>query len=287
MKKTIYLHVGTHKTGTTSIQRFLYANSKFLNLEGFDYLVGNCVWQGHHPLGWGFQGAMKAINKYCPWNHYGVINRLEDEIASSPYDNFIISSENLFLIDNKPFIDNFFARFTNFNFKVIVYLREQVSFLESWYLELIKADYYKLEEDFEQFIENPRYNLDYYSALKKWEDYVGKENLHVFNFKEESKNGNLLLNFSKTIGLKMFDSYTIPLKANEKISYSQMIELREVNRLHLSYDEWYKAKKEILDIPLNDVDKTILINDELKEEIRNKCYDSNQKLKKSYNISFN
>ena len=36
-KKTIYLHIGVSKTGTTSIQRFLYKNRELLKDKGILY----------------------------------------------------------------------------------------------------------------------------------------------------------------------------------------------------------------------------------------------------------
>lgn len=142
--KTIYLHIGIHKTGTTAIQKYLFNNSRAIKEKGFDYLSGNCVWSAHHPLGWMFQGAQKAVYEYCNWHDFGVINNIEYEIENSTCDNFIISSENLYFTNNHKFIRRFFERFKSYNIKVIVYLRNQASFIESWYYELVRADYKKL-----------------------------------------------------------------------------------------------------------------------------------------------
>ncbi len=37
MKKTLYVHVGTTKTGTTAIQSFLIDNQELLNQKGYCY----------------------------------------------------------------------------------------------------------------------------------------------------------------------------------------------------------------------------------------------------------
>lgn len=116
MKKTIYLHVGTHKTGTTFLQNFLSKNYEALKEQGFDYLISNCIWNAHHPLGWCFQGMdYNSLKTLCHWADYGVINRLEDEVQQSNCNSFIISSENLYQLKNIEFIERFFLRFKDFD----------------------------------------------------------------------------------------------------------------------------------------------------------------------------
>ncbi len=288
MKKTLYIHIGTHKTGSTAIQNFLYNNNDLLKNNGIDYLVGNCVWKAHHSLGWSFQGAEQPIIQYCSWKNYGIINSIEDEIKSSKCNNFIISSENLFFFKNIDFIERFFERFNDFNIKIIVYLREQSSFIESWYLELIRADYCKLDEDINYFIENPRYNLDYYIELMKWEKYVDKSNIKVFNYHDEAKDGNLIMNFCSNLGLS---NSSIELfnglhgkRNNEKINHMQMQKLREINRLNLTENEWYKRRDEILSSAANNIEKLNLISEHMRIKIKEKFRNGNTKLHQRYNI---
>lgn len=47
MKKTLYIHAGTHKTGTTAIQKFLSANRDLLAKNGYLYPGTD---QGHHDV---------------------------------------------------------------------------------------------------------------------------------------------------------------------------------------------------------------------------------------------
>ena len=49
--KTIFLHVGTHKTGTTSIQHFLARNRYELQERGFSYPDIHMLEDAHHCLG--------------------------------------------------------------------------------------------------------------------------------------------------------------------------------------------------------------------------------------------
>jgi len=287
-KKTIYLHIGTHKTGTTSLQNFLYKNAKLLKKDNYDYLVSNCTWCAHHALGWSFQGATQPISEYCSWSNYGVINYLEDEIKNSPCDNFIISSENLYQLKNMEFIKRFFDRFSQFEIKLILYLRNQVSFIESWYYELVRADYFKLNEDIADFIENPRYNIDYSKELEKWKRFIKIENCFILNFHNEAKNGNLINNFCNLIGIKNYISYKIPNNVNEKTTFLQMQMLRKINARNLSHKKWINERDKILKNAKYKIDqKKVLINNSMKNQIEEKYKESNRILLDKYGIIFN
>ena len=43
MNKEVYLHVGTHKTGSTSIQYALSSSAKALKINGYRYLESGCL----------------------------------------------------------------------------------------------------------------------------------------------------------------------------------------------------------------------------------------------------
>lgn len=285
-KKTIYLHVGTHKTGTTTIQHFLFYNYEALKKQGFDYLIENSTWEAHHALGWSFQGIKAPIQYYCPWHEKGVINHLENEIKKSCSDTFIISSENMFQLKDMEFINNFFARFhKQYDIKIIIFLRDQVSFIESWYYELVRADYCKLSDDIDAFITNPRYNLDYYSEIKKWEKYIHKDSILVRNFSIEASNGKLLENFCTIIGLKFFNELVAIPNKNEKINPIQLKYLKKLNSENLPNSIWIQRRDEILNnyknMPIHQVS---LLNEDQKNNIRTQYFDSNKLLLERYGI---
>lgn len=289
MKKTIYLHVGMHKTGSTTIQNFLYENKDTLLLHDYDYLAGNCVWKAHHPLGWSFQGAQKAIKQYCSWYGQGVINHLENEILRSDKNNFIISSENLFQLQNMEFIERFFKRFKGFEFKVFVYLRDQASFIESWYCELVRADYCKLDKEIDDFVEQPMYNLDYNSVLTQWSMLVSKDNIYLFDYSSISKGAGLIEGLCGSLGLAVND-FIVPSKLNERVSPAQLAKLIELNRRKIGHVEWIKERDEILSAK-NESEcgsRNIfpLLSEELCVNIFNRYKKSNALLESNFGFAF-
>lgn len=82
MSKTIYLHVGSHKTATTHLQRLLSNNRAALNAQGFDYPeIGKEIF-GHH-------GIMRALKS----NDAEVLEGLKAAFAGLD-GKVILSSEN-------------------------------------------------------------------------------------------------------------------------------------------------------------------------------------------------
>lgn len=290
MKKTIYLHAGTHKTGTTAIQKFLYGNKDELLLYNYDYLIDNCIWNAHHPIGWSFQGTQSAIIQYCPWYERGIINNLEEEINRSEKQNFILSSENLFQLKNLDFIERFFKRFSGFDFKVMIYLRHQSSFIESWYLELVRADYCKLDASLEDFVNHPMYQLDYNSELIAWTNFVEKQNIYLFDFERESSKG-LIKGFCEFLDLDIGSFCAPTTKTNERISPAQLKKLLDLNGSNLTHSDWLQKREQILtssaNIEMSEQGRTLSILDEkLVKRIYMQYEQSNGLLKDNFFFSF-
>ena len=131
-----FIHVGTHKTGTTSLQHTLSAHSQKLEGFGFYYpRLGRPSFapHGHHNFAW-------EISKDDRFRkEYGSIDDLLAEIADVPHD-VILSSEDFECSAHHPeqfaaFIDRLRER--QFDVKFIVYFRNQIDYAESLYITLL------------------------------------------------------------------------------------------------------------------------------------------------------
>ncbi len=125
--KTIYLHIGIHRTGTTRIQRWCYDNSNLLLDNDFLYPkigIPNREY-GHHQIAHYF-------DKSKLYDNSETINALLKNIQSSDNQNIIISSEAFCLL-NKMEIDHLNNTFHEYNTKVLLFLREPEEWLiSSW-----------------------------------------------------------------------------------------------------------------------------------------------------------
>ena len=84
VNKKIYLHIGTAKTGTTSLQKYLYENRNKLILDGFIYPEPySNPNKGQYKNGYTF--LMRLVNGE------DINNILEEYIEKYPKHNIIIS----------------------------------------------------------------------------------------------------------------------------------------------------------------------------------------------------
>ena len=155
--KTIYFHIGTHKTGSTALQSFLLNNTQALIENNFIYdeLIENGI--NHMDLS-------HSPNK---WKNFHPNTNF----------NYIFSSEDFYFSffekKNEPKILEHLKknpqRFKNHEIKIIIYIKRQDLFSQSLNNEIIKRH---------GSIKNYCYNvvpLNYYDHLKKIKDYSGVE----------------------------------------------------------------------------------------------------------------
>ena len=150
--KTIYLHVGNLKTGTSAIQQFCSDQRNELLDSGYDYLrcarpKKNVTNHGKIPI-----SLMQKYGAHVPlW--YGdsddfetIRQRVTDEINSSNCDNIIISSEEFYRIagygkkKQELIAADLYSLFADFTVKVVMYVRDPLEFSKSWYNEVNKGN---------------------------------------------------------------------------------------------------------------------------------------------------
>ena len=125
----VYLHIGLHKTGTTSLQRFFFHHAEAGSLGDIDYPITPPVRnsRAHHLLA-GF-AAPDSADKAAA---------LVDRIHSSSADSVVLSSELLSLADPARIVE-----IVGDEAVIVLYLRRQDDYLESFYREVVKMSHYQ------------------------------------------------------------------------------------------------------------------------------------------------
>lgn len=124
MKRRLYLHVGVHRTGTTSTQRFMRAN--------FDVLLG----KGYlYPFGVARHNAVVARMRYGVLPVAEFAADLARRMEAKGVQAAILSDEDLSAIRD---FGVFEPLAEVFDVKIVVMLRRQDLWLESWYLQNVK-----------------------------------------------------------------------------------------------------------------------------------------------------
>jgi hypothetical protein len=142
------LHIGTHKTGTTSVQAALSSRRHALARRGYLYPVTSIPEStfGHHNLAWQVAGDPRFSDET------GTLEDLLGEIRGST-QHVVLSSEDFESVATQPDIFAGFVRTLQqggLDVSLVVYLREQAGYAVSLYLELLK---HGLSATFEEFLE--------------------------------------------------------------------------------------------------------------------------------------
>ena len=230
--KTVFLHIGTAKTGTTSLQRFLKINEKVLNSKGFTYPM----------MPFTFKEAADERNAHflTMWDTPDKQNRWDKGFsvvkdAISSYDNVILSDEQLWIVQpKKGFWEKTLSAFKNAgadNIKVIVYLRPQDQMAESHWNQRVKGRL-KLSETFDEFLNGGGYNffpLDYGKTVDWVAEHAGVHNLTVRVFEQQQfTGGSLHADFLNVLGLGLTEEYKEPAHVSNVRLPDNVVEIKRL-----------------------------------------------------------
>ena len=295
------LHIGTEKTGTTTLQHFLHANK--LQLEKQGYGVLNSVGKGNN---------RRLANYAMRNNHkddYSKAHNILTEEAKIEYDKetktifeneinslkdnchtIIITSEHFHsrcIYDDeveklKSLLDIYFDKI-----EVIVYLRPQIDVAISLYTTILRSGG---ASEFTQFLskncntENEYYNYD--SLLQRWSKTFGRKNVFpkIFDPKLFIE-GDLIKDFLGFISIVDIEILQFFNNANESLTpFGQ--ELLRLNNLYNQTDNNNKSifSKDFIYQKTNElfVGKGCTPSQEEAEQIQEQFKITNQKVSKKW-----
>lgn len=227
MSRTLLLHIGSHKTGTTSIQHWLQDNQKILAQNNYSF-----IYAPPHPDIHGYLIPIED-NKIIPHGlkFIGAKNFLK-QVNKSKNSNIIASSENLsFFFQHSAIKDLRSELIHHFDeIRVIAYLRRQDLHAVSHYQEGSK-----IHRDFERQLFGkapsalPKYReeldlyLDYNTRIGMWLDIFGRENVIVRSFQRDKLfKGDVILDFLDTCGIPT-DNIILPKIKNPSSGFASTL----------------------------------------------------------------
>lgn len=220
--KTLFLHIGLHKTGTTTVQQTFQAASHLFRRQGLDFVpIGRHIGGAQHNLAWeiaelpGFDAALGTWDDAVAYM----------EASARPY--FLISAEDLSGISPEA-IAQIKDKLVGFDVRVIATLRNQVDYLESLYNETGKMF---CTEDRPAFIERTLKTLgsllDFNLLYANWAGIFGPGNVRFIVF--EALKGDLFGNFCAAAGIASVIDMPDYRKSSMNLSTSAVF--LEANRL--------------------------------------------------------
>lgn len=198
MSKTLYIHIGHYKTGTTALQVFMDRSRAFLAKAGIDY--PNIWFHNSKHSAFAFSilreaGVEKLMYDYRdPTPAAAMWNDLYGFIQTSRQQRFLISSEEFMRMGEFPGAAEILrgvlgSRPEGLEIKVITYLRAPGAHLQSWYNQLVKMHYpvadlnaATMSGDIE------RIHYDYRLALQPWVEILGAENVILRPYRNDRDN---------------------------------------------------------------------------------------------------
>jgi hypothetical protein len=220
----LVLHIGAAKTGTTTIQEFLYANRGHLKDNGF-HLLQSAGKKNHRALA----SMCTRRNRYVGFYHYQHIHSLESKLAfdanvlekltselseTSDWAHTVISTSEdyygglLYADEIEKLRDILSPHFSRV--RVVLYLRSQVETLSSLYSTFLKnGDVVTLEEFVSERCHADSNVYNCFQGAEMWSEVFGQSNLFLRLFdRNELDNGDLLEDFSNQLQPGLFRALT-------------------------------------------------------------------------------
>lgn len=207
IKRGLYIHVGPHKTGTTSIQRGLVANKDQLEKLGYHYPEVCYIYDGHHNLVF----DLSEMDKFVPM--LGGLNELVD-FANNSVGHIILSSEAFDnIVTPEPLEKLKKALGKTFDIHIIGYLRPQDELLQSLWKTNVR--FQGVLENFDVWLPQAIKDLPflkYDEWLQNFINVFGRKNVHFDIYNPSSD--DLLFSFLNICGIEDVTALTLPEREN-------------------------------------------------------------------------
>lgn len=272
----LIIHIGTHKTGTTSIQQFLESHKDTLySSEDINFLDLNIPKKFEIPFATKYDKAiLNEIKSYLEENtEKEKTNVISHEgFSGNPmefYSNYQVPAKMLY------------DATADFNRKIVVFFRRQDLFIQSCFMQY-KSRGHKF--DFSEFYDRKKMeNLNWFSMANYYADLFGRDRIEVQLYNSNPLADKKLINiFGERIGSKMMAASKKQPTENVGLSV-EALEVFEKISSFLSTDE-----KKILKLALQKnfnrgfgARYNYLSDDEV-SYINNFFSESNQKLAEIY-----
>lgn len=184
----LVLHIGTHKTGTSTLQSVMTRAAPKLLAHGVSYLeAGRTNRIAHHPLAWGLRG------RYSTGMEAWESARAELKAGRAPIQ--VLSTEGFWYEDPQEIKRQ--LDYTG-EVKIVVYLRRQDAYLQSLYKQSVSSG---RKTKFQPWLNEMGYRGDYLTVIDKWADAFGKDAIDLRPYERGGKTIDVVDDFFSLIGL--------------------------------------------------------------------------------------
>lgn len=238
-KPALLLHIGTEKTGTTSIQEFLSFNRARLAESGILYPV--CLGEKNHIKlaayadrePWPFASVQLGIDTHEKQQAFclDLERQLQDELAKGDYHHAIISNEHLHSNITSPeqiqSLQRLLVKFFS-DIRVLVYFRRQDLMSVSLYSTALLVGFTPSRQL--DLSAAKSYYYDFNAIYQNWASCFGPEHLEARIFSRERLiAGNVIADFCAAAGLGEELKLVMTERKNESLSLEAACLVLELN----------------------------------------------------------
>lgn len=229
-----FVHIGVNKTGSSSLQRYLYDNREELIKEtGLIYPTFGLDYSAHHNISRLIKGASpKQFGYSQDWKE-----DLTEEIKGA--EGCIFSSEDFASILNPEPLSEICSVG---NTKIIIYVREHVRHAVSWYQQAVQGR--NVSMSLNEFIRH--YRISYCDIIDRWSTVFGEENVLIRLYdRSHLKDADIISDFLSVLDPRLQRSMTYKMpEFNPSISGNLLFTKRVLN-CFISDDEANRISNEI------------------------------------------
>ena len=251
--KELLLHIGTFKTGSTALQRFLLDNAGRLDEQG----LGVFAPEGRYPESYKHRLVPKCITAAFLFPDFarvsdgeslgytaeqcelircsrekdlGAFKRFVDD-----HDRIVLSSEGLYRrpLEFWAYLKDLLTSLGIDRTRILIYLRRQDELASSWYRQCIRSN-----DDLgwlDTLYTERQPLFDYDSDLMLVEEFFGRENIALRRYAKGRLYGDdIRKDFCEALGLAWSDDFILDSRRNASISFD-MAEVKRVVNTSPSY----------------------------------------------------
>lgn len=226
MRKTLILHIGMGKTGTTALQHFFWSNRRALETHDIAYPVYGSVAEAHHLISPHVPPFLKDV-----WE-FKTVAEWAPRLRESGQSRILLSSE-LMAWALPEVVEAFCENVTEyFNLKIVIYVRRQDNMIMADFNQLVKSGSQKRE--LERVLERQIKRFDYEKLIQPWASCVGPDKIIVRPYeKKQFHGGDIREDFMHhAFGVALSHQFKVSQQdANPRLSSSALKYKLNLNKL--------------------------------------------------------
>lgn len=293
--KSIVIHIGTEKTGTTSLQKFFSINKKLLSEGDIWYpdseKLNYCHRHGHFPLA-------AALFDQCPdfvtpgkhHNADALYEQLLRDFEARDESVLLLSAEHFSSRCSHPrMIARLRKLLRNYHVRILAYVRPQHELLLSAYSTFLKSGGNKTLEEVsrERWLKTEGIYFNYLRLAQRWWKVFGEEHVRIQVFQAQSMpQGDLYRDLISVFEGEWRDDIKIPERQNPPICKELADLLYLANQHFPAFAEQDRAgwemgqrfRREVINLFPQGRPLRLLLNESLKQETIELFQPYNEKL---------